>query len=80
MICATKKAKLIQTLRHRWLTPLEAVAHCGLFSLSQRVGEIKRDPDLQAQGWIVRDKWVRLASGSKVKAYKLVRIATDWTA
>ena len=32
----TKKADLFRTLTKRWLTPLDAVSACGIFSLSQR--------------------------------------------
>jgi len=47
--------------------------------LSQRCGEWRRDPVLQAAGVIVLDKWVALPSGSRVKAYRIVR-PTKWTA
>lgn len=70
---ATKKARLFRTLCRRWLTPLEAVAECGIFSLSQRCGEFRRD------GITVIDKWVDLPSGSRVKAYRIVK-PTSWTA
>lgn len=62
----TKKDRLLSALRRRWLTPLEAVGECGLFSLSQRCGELKRE------GHCVIDKWVDLPSGSRVKAYRVV--------
>jgi|DEB19_MinimDraft_2_1074335.scaffolds.fasta_scaffold29758_2 hypothetical protein len=75
----TKKADLFRTLTKRWLTPLDAVSACGIFSLSQRCGEWRRDPVLQAAGVIVLDKWVALPSGSRVKAYRIVR-PTSWTA
>lgn len=63
----TKKAALLAVLKRRWLTPLEAVAACGLFSLSQRCGELRRD------GHCVIDKWVTLPSGSRVKAFRIVQ-------
>lgn len=63
---ATKKAALLEALRQRWLTPLEAAQTVGLFSLSQRVGELRRS------GVVVQDKWVETDSGSRVKAYKIV--------
>lgn len=69
----TKKADLFRTLTRRWLTPLEAVSVCGIFSLSQRCGEFRR------AGHAVIDKWVVLPSGSRVKAYRVVR-PTKWTA
>jgi len=63
----TKKAKLFSMLGRRWMTPLEAVAECGILSLSQRCGEFRR------AGHTVADKWVTLPSGSRVKAYKIAR-------
>lgn len=73
MTDATKKAHLFRTLRTRWLTPLEAVAVCGIFSLSQRVSEWR------AQGHCIVDRWVKLPSGSRVKSYRLTK-PTTWTA
>jgi hypothetical protein len=70
---ATKKARLFRALCRRWLTPLEAVAECGIFSLSQRCGDFRRE------GHTVLDKWVHLPSGSRVKAYRITR-PTSWTA
>jgi len=67
----TKKADLFRTLTKRWLTPLDAVSACGIFSLSQRCGEFRR------AGHCVIDKWVALPSGSRVKAYRVVR-PTKW--
>ena len=57
--------RLIHVLMRRWLTPLEAVYQTGLFSLAQRVSE------LRAAGVIVEDKWVRTGGGSRVKAYRI---------
>lgn len=73
MTTATKTADLYRTLCKRWLTPLEAVEACGIFSLSQRCGEFRR------QGHTVIDEWVTLPSGSRVKKYRIVR-PTTWTA
>ena len=69
----TKTADLYRTLCSRWLTPLEAVEACGIFSLSQRCGEFRRE------GHTVIDEWVKLPSGSRVKKYRIVR-PTSWTA
>jgi hypothetical protein len=69
----TKKANLFRTLCRRWLTPLEAVAECGILSLSQRCGEFRR------AGHTVADKWVTLPSGSRVKAFRIVK-PTKWSA
>ncbi len=63
----TKKADLFRTLTKRWLTPLDAVSACGIFSLSQRCGEFRR------AGHAVIDKWVVMPSGSRVKAYRVVK-------
>jgi hypothetical protein len=75
----TKKATLFRTLCRRWLTPLEAVSLCGIYSLSQRCGEWRRDPVMYANGVTVLDKWVKLPSGSRVKAFRIVK-PTKWTA
>ena len=64
-----KKATLLATLRRRWLTPLQAAQICGIFSLSQRCGEFRR------AGHTVLDRWVDLPSGSRVKAYKVTKLA-----
>lgn len=68
----TKKDRLLRVLKRRWLTPLEAVGECGLFSLSQRCGELRRSADLRREGYRVIDKWVHLPSGSRVKAFRVV--------
>lgn len=73
MTTRTKKARLVAALGRRWLTPLDAVGECGIFSLSQRCGELKRE------GHCVIDKWVTLPSGSRVKAYRMVK-PSKWTA
>ena len=70
---ATKKAHLFRTLCRRWLTPLEAAAECGILSLAQRVSEWR------AAGHCIVDKWVKTASGSRVKAYRVSK-PTKWTA
>lgn len=66
MTTDTKKAALLRLLKREWLTPLESVERVGIMSLSQRCGEFRRD------GWNVLSKWVNLASGSRVKAYRVV--------
>lgn len=73
MQTVTKKADLFQVLCRRWLTPLEAAHHCGILSLSQRVSEWR------AQGHCIVDRWVKTASGSRVKAYRVTK-PTKWTA
>ena len=63
----TKKQHLLSHLKRGWLTPLQAVERVGIFSLSQRCGEFRRD------GINVIDKWVSLPSGARVKAYTVAR-------
>jgi hypothetical protein len=72
-VTTSKTNALYRTLCKRWLTPLEAVAECGIFSLSQRCGEFRRE------GHVVLDRWVTLPSGSRVKAYTISK-PTSWTA
>ena len=43
MSTKTKKAVVLSLMKQRWLTPLTALNYCGLLSLSQRVGELKRE-------------------------------------
>jgi len=69
----SKTRSLFTALCRKWLTPLEAAAECGILSLSQRCGEFRR------AGHCVVDKWVKLPSGSRVKAYRITR-PTKWTA
>jgi hypothetical protein len=52
-------------LKRRWLTPLDALQHCGCLSLSQRCGELRR------AGVPVQDKWVCLPNGKRVKSYRI---------
>jgi hypothetical protein len=58
----TKKQALLTALRQRWLTPLEAAQQVGVFALSQRVGEFKRE------GHKIVDRWVDTGA-ARVKAY-----------
>lgn len=62
----TKTEKLVSVLKRRWLTPLEAVHAVGLYSLSQRCGELRR------AGVNVISRWVKTPSGSRVKAYRVL--------
>lgn len=39
----TKKQHLLNMLSQRWMTPHDALRICGLFSLSQRCGELRRE-------------------------------------
>jgi len=68
-----KKARTIALLKSGWLTAMECAQSGGVWSLSQRVSELRRN------GAVVIDKVVDLPSGSKIKAYKLL-MPTKWTA
>lgn len=68
----TKKAKLLATLQRKWLTPLDAAIECGVFALSQRCGDFRRE------GYCVIDKWVTTLGGARVKAFHIVK-PTKWT-
>ena len=61
-----KKARTISLLKRGWLTAMECAQLGGVWSLSQRVSELRRD------GSIVLDKWVDLPSGARIKSYKLI--------
>jgi len=62
----TKTAALIRLLRRQWVTPIDALNHCKLMSLAQRVSE------LRARGYVIADRWIDMP-GSRFKAYRLVR-------
>lgn len=51
------------------LTPLDALNLFQCFSLSQRIGELKRG------GWPIHAEMVRVNSGKKVARYSLARAA-----
>lgn len=60
------RSKLLKVLRRGWTTPLEALEKANCLSLSQRCGQFRRE------GLTVLDKWVDLANGKRVKAYRVV--------
>lgn len=62
---AIMKPKLLALLRRQWTTPMDALRHCQCMSLAQRVSEWR---SLHR----IIDKWVKLPSGKRVKAYKIV--------
>ena len=43
MSTKTKKLAALAIMKRRWLTPLAALYECGLLSLSQRAGELRRE-------------------------------------
>lgn len=63
----TMRDRLLNALKRQWLTPLSAIDAAGCMSLSQRCGEFRRT------GLVVLDKWVKLPSGKKCKAYRIVK-------
>ena len=63
----TKLARLIRLMRRQYVTPVQALMNCGLFSLSQRCGELERK-----HGYKLSRKWVTTKSGSKVMSYRIV--------
>lgn len=60
----TKEERALKLVKRQWTTPMDALQKCGLFTLSQRVSEWR------AAGISIRDKWVDLPSGARVKAYR----------
>lgn len=65
----TKKDNLFSLLRRQYVTPIDALNQCGIFSLAQRVSEWRRD------GHLIGDKWIVTPSGARLKAYRLLRSA-----
>lgn len=61
----TKLQKLIKRLKRGWTSPIDALQDCGLFSLSQRCGELRRS------GVNVVSKWKTSATGSRFKVYRI---------
>ena len=69
----TKKTTLLAMLKRGWLTALQSALNGGGMALSQRVGEFER------AGVCIARKWVTTSSGSRVRAYRIVK-PTKWTA
>jgi hypothetical protein len=63
----TQKNALRSLLWGRWITPLDALREIGCLSLSQRVGELRRE------GLSILDVWVK--TRKRVKAYRLSKAA-----
>lgn len=59
-------------LRKQWVTPLDSWQKIGLYALSQRVGDIARDPALM-RGYSLLKRWHETATGARVRAYRIVR-------
>lgn len=66
----TKLQKLIKLLRRRWVSPVLALRECGLMSLSQRVGQLRR------RGVHIADAWVKDSKTGR-NAYKQYRIVSE---
>jgi hypothetical protein len=47
------------------LTVLTAIQYIGCYALSQRVGELRK------LGFEIKDKWVTLDNGKKIKEYSM---------
>jgi len=69
----TRVARTKKMLSTGWITPLDCAMRGGVLSLSQRVGDFRRD------GMTIIDKWVVTPGGARVKAYRLIK-PTRWTA
>ena len=65
----TKTARLLDLLSREWVTPLLALHHCQLLSLSQRVTSFER------AGHTIARRWVTTSGGSRVMAYRLIKRA-----
>jgi hypothetical protein len=63
----THKEVTLSLLRRGWTTALECAQQGGVYSLSQRVGDLRR------AGVVVADKWITTPSGARIKAYRIAR-------
>ena len=63
----TKKADLLKLLGRQWVTPLDALQKCQIFTLAQRVSEWRAD------GMTIAKQWRTMPSGARVRAYRLIR-------
>lgn len=62
----TMQQKLLELLKTRYITPLDALTEAGCLSLSQRAGEFAR------AGHTVLKQRVELPNGKHVMSYKVV--------
>lgn len=60
----TMEARLLKLLKRKWVSPLDALREVGCLSLAQRVSQWR------AAGIDIRDKWVELQGGKRVKSYR----------
>jgi hypothetical protein len=75
----TMRARLLDLMLRQWVTPIDAWRKVRCLSLSQRCGEFRT-----ARKWaditrraerppLIIDKWVRLPSGTRVKAFRAIK-------
>jgi hypothetical protein len=64
----TKEAKTLKLLKSGWITSLDCALKGGCLSLSQRVS------NWRSAGYVIGSKWVVTRSGSRVMAYRLLRV------
>lgn len=57
--------RTVSLLCKGWLTALQSAQQGGCMSLSQRVGQLRR------QGVAVEDKWIATEGGARIKAYRI---------
>jgi hypothetical protein len=82
----TKLEKTIALLKRGWQTSLSCAKAGGCYSLSQRVGELRNREVLALDGefhkvylsqFEISEKWIDLPSGSRVKAWRIIRDRTN---
>lgn len=62
---STQVSQLIEAMKSRWVTPLDAQSICGTMRFSARVLDIK------LAGYSVEERWVETQSGARVKAMRI---------
>lgn len=62
----TRNSKTVAMLKKGWLTAMQSAQAGGVYSLAQRVS------NLRADGVTVIDKWIETAGGARIKAYRIV--------
>ena len=61
----SQTSQLISLMKRKWVTPQDALKHCGSMRLAARVH------DLRMQGINVIDRWVE-RDDTRFKAYKII--------
>jgi len=81
----TMRERLLDLMLSQYVTPLDAWQKAGcLNSLSQRAGELRADREFWDEASetyrakvprppLIVDKWVKLPSGKKVKAFRAIK-------